>query len=96
TYHDHTSTGELIQRSTSDVDAMRRFFADQAIGAGRILLLFVVNFVALLLLNWQLALLSVVVIPLVLLTSVLFFRQVSKAYEAYQEQDAVLSTTLQE
>ena len=53
TYHDHTSTGELIQRSTSDVDALRRFFADQAIGVGRIVLLFVVNFVALLLLNWQ-------------------------------------------
>jgi ATP-binding cassette subfamily B protein len=96
TYHDHTSTGELIQRSTSDVDALRRFFADQAIGAGRILLLFVVNLTALLLLNWQLALLSVVVIPLIVLTSVLFFRQVSKAYEAYQEQDAILSTTLQE
>jgi len=96
TYHDHTSTGELIQRSTSDVDALRRFFADQAIGVGRVVLLFVVNFVALLLLNWQLALLSVVVIPLVVLTSFLFFRQVSKAYEAYQEQDAVLSTTLQE
>jgi len=96
TYHDHTATGELIQRSTSDVDALRRFFADQAIGVGRIVLLFVVNFVALLLLNWQLALLSVIVVPLVVITSVLFFRQVSKAYESYQEQDAVLSTTLQE
>jgi len=96
TYHDHTSTGELIQRSTSDVDALRRFFADQAIGVGRIVLLFVVNFAALLLLNWQLALLSVIVVPLVVITSVLFFRQVSKAYESYQEQDAVLSTTLQE
>jgi ATP-binding cassette subfamily B protein len=96
TYHDHTSTGELIQRSTSDVEAMRRFFADQAIGVGRIVLLFAVNLAALLLLNWQLALLSVIVVPLVVLTSILFFRQVSKAYEAYQEQDAVLSTTLQE
>jgi len=96
TYHDHTSTGELIQRSTSDVDAMRRFFADQAIGVGRIVLLFVVNFAALVYLNWQLALLSVVVVPLVVLTSVLFFRRVSQAYEAFQEQDAVLSTTLQE
>jgi len=55
TYHDHTATGELIQRSTSDVDALRRFFADQAIGAGRILLLFIVNLTALLLLNWKLA-----------------------------------------
>ncbi len=26
----------------------------------------------------------------------LFFRKVAKAYEAYQEQDAILSTTLQE
>jgi ATP-binding cassette, subfamily B, bacterial len=96
TYHDHTATGELIQRSTSDVDALRRFFADQAIGAGRILLLFIVNLTALLLLNWKLALLSVIAVPLVVLTSVLFFRQVTKAYEAFQEQDAVLSTTLQE
>jgi ATP-binding cassette subfamily B protein len=95
-YHDHMPTGELIQRSTSDVEALRRFFADQAIGIGRIVLLFVVNLAALLWLNWQLALLSVVVVPLVVITSAIFFRRVSKAYEAFQEQDAVLSTTLQE
>ncbi len=95
-YHDQTSTGELVQRSTSDVDAVRRFFADQAIGAGRVVLLFVVNFVALLRLNWQLALLSVIAVPLVVFTSFLFFRRVTQAYEAFQEQDAVLSTTLQE
>jgi ATP-binding cassette subfamily B protein len=96
TYHDHTPTGELIQRSTSDVDAVRRFFADQAIEVGRIVLLFVVNFGAIYLLNARLALISVVVIPVVVVTSVLFFRRLTKVYEAYQEQDAVLSTTLQE
>jgi ATP-binding cassette subfamily B protein len=95
-YHDQVSTGELVQRSTSDVDAVRRFFADQAIGVGRVVSLFVVNFAALLRLNWQLALLSIVAVPLVVLTSVLFFRRVTRAYEAFQEQDAVLSTTLQE
>jgi ATP-binding cassette subfamily B protein len=95
-YHDRTPTGDLIQRSTSDVDALRRFFADQAIGVGRIVLLFVVNLVALMYLNWQLALLSIVVVPLVVLTSALFFRKVSQAYEAFQEQDSVLQTTLQE
>ncbi|UCC85710.1 MAG: ABC transporter ATP-binding protein [Anaerolineales bacterium] len=96
TYHDHIQTGELIQRSTSDVDALRRFFADQAIGLGRIALLFVINLAALLSLNWKLALLSVVVVPLVVLISIFFFVRVSKAYEAYQEQEATLSTTLQE
>jgi ATP-binding cassette subfamily B protein len=96
TYHDRTPTGELIQRSTSDVEALRRFFADQAISVGRIILLFGVNLVALLTLNWQLALISIVVVPLIVAMSVFFFRRVSTVYEAFQEQDAILSTTLQE
>jgi len=96
TYHDQTKTGELIQRSTSDIDAVRRFFAEQAIGAGHIVLLFVVNLIALLYLNWQLALYSIIVVPFTVMLSFFFFRKVSKAYEAYQEQDAVLSNRLQE
>ena len=95
-YHDQTPTGELIQRSTSDVDAIRRFFAEQAIGFGRISLLFIVNLVALLLLNWQLALLSIIAVPIVVLLSYYFFKRISDAYEEYQQQDAILSTTLQE
>jgi len=63
TYHDQTKTGELIQRSTSDIDAIRRFYADQAIGVGRISLLFLVNFIAMLFLEWRLALISVIVVP---------------------------------
>ncbi|MCP4540552.1 MAG: ABC transporter ATP-binding protein [Chloroflexi bacterium] len=96
TYHDKTKTGELIQRATSDVDAIRRFFADQAIGVGRIVLLFTINFVAVLNLNVRLAVLSVLVVPFIVVISVFFFKRVSKAYEAFQEQEAKLSTTLQE
>ena len=95
-YHDKTQTGELIQRATSDVDALRRFFADQAIESGRIVLLFTINFGALLYIDWQLALFSVAVIPFILVMSFFFFRKVSKMYELYQEQEAVLSSTLQE
>jgi ATP-binding cassette subfamily B protein len=95
-YHAKTPTGDLIQRATSDVDALRRFFSEQAIGVGRIILLFVINLTALLSLHAPLALLSVIVVPFVVITSILFFRQVNKAYEAYQEQEATLSTTLQE
>ena len=96
TYHDKTPTGELIERCTSDVDALRRFFSEQAIGVGRILLLFSINFAALLHLNVPLALLSIIVVPVIILTSIWFFKRVTKAYEAYQEQEATLSTTLQE
>jgi ATP-binding cassette subfamily B protein len=96
TYHDRTQTGELLQRSTSDVDAVRRFFADQAIGTGRIALMFVVNLVAVLNVNTRLALLSIVVVPVIAVVSLFFFKRVSQAYEAYQEQEAKLSTVLQE
>jgi ATP-binding cassette subfamily B protein len=96
TYHDKMQTGELIQRSTSDVDALRKFFADQAIGIGRIIILFGVNFGMIMTINVQLAFISIIVIPIIVVTSILFFKQVSKKYEAYQEQDAIVSTNLQE
>lgn len=96
TYHDHAKTGELIQRATSDVDALRRFYADQAIGIGRIVSLFGINFAMMLRLNTRLAWLAVVIMPVVIVMSYFFFGKVSKAYKRYQEQEAKLSTTLQE
>jgi ATP-binding cassette subfamily B protein len=95
-YHSQTPTGDLIERVTSDVDALRRFFSEQAIGVGRIVLLFFINWGAILYLNVKLGLISVVTIPFMLWVSVWFFKKVTKAYEEYQAQEAVLSTTLQE
>lgn len=95
-YHSETPTGELIERCTSDVDAVRRFYSEQAINIGRIILLFIINFSAIYALNGRLALLSIIVVPIILVTSMFFFKRITKAYEAYQEQEAVLSTTIQE
>ncbi len=96
TFHDHNKTGELIQRATSDVDALRRFFADQAIGIGRIVALFVVNWTMLMRMNTRLGWLSIVIMPPVIVMSYWFFGRVSKAYERYQDQEAKVSTVLQE
>ena len=95
-YHDGIATGELIQRVTSDVEAVRRFVADQMIGVGRIITFFIVNFVAILFLHPPLAFISVIAIPIMVLLSFVFFKKVEKVYEAFQEQDAVLSTAMQE
>ncbi len=95
-YHDRTRTGELIERVTSDVEAMRRFYAEQAVEVGRILALFVFNLAALVSLNAKLGLLSVLFMPFILVLSLWFFKRISKAYERYQEQEAVLSARLQE
>jgi ATP-binding cassette subfamily B protein len=95
-YHDGMQTGELIQRCTSDVDAIRRFFAEQVIGVGRIITFFVINFAALLLIHIPLAVVSIIAIPVMVMMSFFFFKKIEKVYEAFQEQDAVLSTTMQE
>jgi ATP-binding cassette subfamily B protein len=95
-FHDYAKTGELIQRSTSDVDAMRRFYADQALGIGRIAALFIVNFTMLLRMNARIGWLSIVVMPIIVAMSYWFFGRVSKAYDRYQDQEAKLSTVLQE
>ena len=95
-YHGRTQTGELIQRSTSDVDALRRFFSEQAIGMGRIFLLFLINFIAIFNISPKLAWVSIVSLPAIFAASIYFFKRISKIYEQYQEQEAVLSTTLQE
>ncbi len=95
-YHSQTPTGDLIERVTSDVDSVRTFFNDQAIHIGRILLLFIINFVAIWGLSRKLALASIAVVPIIFAVSAWFFKRISEVYEAYQEQEAKLSTTLQE
>ncbi len=95
-YHDKTPTGDLIQRSTSDVDTLRRFFGEESMGLGRILMLFIVNFAALLTLNVRLALISVVIVPFIIIVSIYFFKKIGQRYEVFQEEEAKLSTTLQE
>ncbi|MCB0197693.1 MAG: ATP-binding cassette domain-containing protein, partial [Anaerolineae bacterium] len=96
TYHDKNQTGELVQRCSSDVDTIRRLFAEQAIEVGRIVLLFTVNLIALMSLNLKLGLLSMISMPIVLVVSIFFFRKINIAYEAHQEQEGHLSTALQE
>jgi ATP-binding cassette subfamily B protein len=96
TYHDHTQTGELVQRCTSDVDAIRRFFAEQAIEVGRVLLLFIINFAALLTINVRLAWLSIISFPIVFIFSTFIFKKINVAYGAHQDQEGILSATLQE
>lgn len=95
-YHDNMQTGELIQRTNSDVDTLRRLFQDQLIGIGRTGLLFLVNLSALAFLHGWLALLSIPLLPVVTVISFLFFKRIATVFEAYQSQDAVVSNRLQE
>lgn len=96
TYHDRMQTGELLQRSTSDVEAIRRFYVEQGVGIGRIFIVFVVNLAAVMFISMTLAGLTVLVIPVLVVVSLYFFKRISDKYEEFQAQEAKLSTVLQE
>ncbi len=95
-YHDNAQTGELVQRATSDVDAVRRFFAEQVPGIIRIGLLFIINFVILLFLDVKLALLSIIAVPLIAFISIFFFKQIFKAYDDFQDHQGKMTARIQE
>lgn len=95
-FHDTQATGELIQRSTSDVQAVQRLVAEQLPQAGRISFIFLVNFAGVLLIHPGLGIASVLVMPIIVGLSFVFFRVESRAYERFQDQESVLSTVLQE
>ena len=96
TFHDKMQTGDLLQRATSDVEAIRKLFATNLTGMGRIVMMLVVYLTGMCLLHWQLTLISLAIIPIVIGLSLLFFPRIQERYEAFQQQEAQLSTRLQE
>ncbi|MBN2533369.1 MAG: ABC transporter ATP-binding protein [Spirochaetales bacterium] len=96
TYHDHTDTGDLLERVTSDVDALHLFYSEQAIEIGRIGALFFFSLIAIFCIHPLLCIMSVICLPFILFQAFWFFIRIEKAYSGCQDQEAVISTVLQE
>lgn len=95
-YHVKSETGELIQKCTSDVDTIRRFFAIQLIDvAGSLFMLLFILYV-MFSLNIKMAMISIVVLPITFLFSFIFFSKVKKSFTACDEAEAKMTTCLQE
>ncbi len=95
-YHVKSETGELIQKCTSDVDTIKRFLAIQLVEvAGSIFMLIFILYV-MFTMNIKMAMISIIVLPITFLFSFIFFTKVKKAFEASDEAEAKMTTTLQE
>ncbi len=96
TFHDRMQTGDLLQRTTSDVEAIRKLYAVNLTGIGRIIMMLVVYVTGMFILQWQLTLISLAIIPVVVVLSLLFFPRIQARYDEVQKQEARLSTRWQE
>lgn len=95
-YHVNAETGDLIQRSTSDVETVRRFLSVQLVEVGRGVMLLGTAYPILFGLHVPLALMSLPVVVVIFAFSSIFFREVQKAFKKVDEAEGRLSTVLQE
>ena len=95
-WHKANPTGDIIQRCTSDVDVIRNFVCNQLMEVFRTSLLIVMYMVIMFSMNGKLALLVLVYLPVVGLSSGLFFQKISRRFKAADEAEGALTTAAQE
>ena len=95
-WHVGHNTGEIIQRCTSDVEVIRNFFTNHLLEVIRIVFMIVYYMVIMFSMDWRIALISAVFIPVVLLYSGIFYSKISKRSRTADEAEGILSTNVQE
>ena len=95
-FFDRNPVGRLITRVTSDVEALNELFtAGVVAGLGDLFTLLAIS-IAMLVVDWRLAIAAFVVIPLVVLTSNLFRLRVRESYREIRTRLARINAFLQE
>ena len=95
-YFDTAATGDLVQRCTSDVETLRQFLTSQVVEIGRAVLMMLVPLPLMLAIDWRMTALSVILIPLIVAFSMVFFWRVRNRFEQVDQAEGRLTATLQE
>ncbi len=95
-YFDHSETGDLIQRCSSDVETVRLFLATQVVEIGRALVMMLIPIPLMLAINVPMTIASVVLIPPIVAFSMLFFVRVKKAFKIMDEAEGRMTSCVQE
>lgn len=95
-WHTAHQTGEMIQRCTSDVEVVRTFVCTQLVDVIRTIIIIVVYLWAMFAMNTRLALVSLAFVPLVALSSGLFYGRIAARFKTADEAEGELTTMVQE
>ena len=95
-YHVKAESGDLIQRCTSDVETVRKFFATQMVEIGRAFFIVTFAIIMMLSLNKKMTIIAMVVVPIIFIFSYVFFYKIKNTFEKSDAQEGVLSSVLQE
>lgn len=95
-YHDRSQTSQLLTRVTSDIEQIRTFLSTSLMQVVSSVVTLVSIAVILLLMNWELALITLTVIPMAAWLMARFLKKNSSLFGQVQEQLGDLNTVLQE
>jgi ABC-type multidrug transport system fused ATPase/permease subunit len=95
-YHDRTHTGQIMSRATQDVENIRIFVNMGFIRLFYIALLVLIATVGMLLINWHLALVSFITIPLIAWRSIVTSRRMRPVWQRIQENQAEMTQVAEE
>jgi ATP-binding cassette subfamily B protein len=95
-FHDQAQTGDLLTRSMSDVEQLKNFTGRGMLMIFNLVLLVVGVSVALLAMNWKLAILSFFILPLLYWRAAWFSQLMRPLFRAIQDQVAVVATLVQD
>jgi len=95
-WHKASSTGDLVQRCTSDVETVRRFMQMQMMEVVRTIVMALVALSIMWPINHQLTLIACSLLPLLLIFSFFYSKGMQKLFLAADESEGAMSTALQE
>ncbi|MBV8846804.1 MAG: ABC transporter ATP-binding protein [Bryobacterales bacterium] len=95
-YHDHTRTGDLISRVTSDIDAIQSFIASGMLGVFINGLTLVGMVGVMLYLNWRFTLIALSVAPVLFLVVYSYTRRIKKASREVRKKEGEIVSVIQE
>lgn len=95
-YHVNVQTGDLIQRSTSDVEQINRFINRQLRELIYAFIMIFVSMIILLSIDGRLTLISMIVFPFIFTFAFVFFKKMQTKFKESDEAEAKLSAVFQE
>jgi ATP-binding cassette subfamily B protein len=95
-YYDRVETGQLVTRLTSDVEQIRSFAGSGAVQMAAAVVLLLGTTTLLLVIDWQLALVALTVVPVIFVVLLRFVRRIGPLFRGVQQRLGRLNSVLQE
>jgi ABC-type multidrug transport system fused ATPase/permease subunit len=95
-FHDRSQTGQLMSRATVDIEVIRMFFAMGILGMAQAIIMVFTVAVLLIVMDWRLALMTLVFMPPVAWLAINFGRSIRPIWLKIQNIMGIMGTTLEE